>query len=103
MAQSPQSPLASLEKLDPELFKAMQQGRQFALGDGGALPKKYKLLIAVALDAAHGSPDGVRNLAQQAMKEGATKQELADTLRVVHYIFGGGAIHVAARGLQGVF
>ncbi len=95
----PENPLKTLETLDPELLKLVNEIRQFALEDG-ALSKKFKLLIALALDASHGTIDGVRALTQQAMKAGATKQEIAETLRVAQYISGVGAVYTAAHALK---
>ncbi len=55
-----ESPLEILEKVDPKLLKFVTDGRAFALEDG-ALPKKFKLLIAVALGVSEEAVDGVRN------------------------------------------
>jgi alkylhydroperoxidase/carboxymuconolactone decarboxylase family protein YurZ len=52
-------PLKIFEKIDPELFKLVQNTDEFALANG-ALSKKFKLLIAMALDASHGAAHGVR-------------------------------------------
>ena len=95
-------PLKSLERLDPKLLKLVDDTRQFALSDG-ALPKKFKLLIALALDAADGAVDGVKSLAQAAMQAGATKEEIAETLRVAQYISGVGSIYTASRALKELF
>ena len=95
-------PLQPLENLDPELRKLVGDNRQFALSDG-ALPLKIKLLIAMALDSALGSERGVTALTQQAMQAGATKEEIAETLRVVYYISGARGTHTAAQGLKGLF
>ena len=92
-------PLKVLETLDPELLKLVQRSHDFAIDDG-ALPKKTKLLIALALDASKGATDGVTALAGAALAAGATKQEIAETLRVAHYICGAGSIYTAARGLR---
>lgn len=97
-----ENPLAVLEKLDPELLKMLGDNRQLALADG-ALPMKFKLLIAMALDAAHGASDGVGSLARQALQAGATKQEIAEALRITQLICGIGSIYTAARGLRGLF
>ena len=94
-------PLAILEKLDPELLKLTRDGGRFALAEG-ALPRKVKFLIAMALDAAHGASDGVAALARAAMNAGATKEEVAEALRVAHYVAGAGATYTAARGLADV-
>jgi alkylhydroperoxidase/carboxymuconolactone decarboxylase family protein YurZ len=92
-------PLKTLEKLDPELLRLVEDTRQLALGDG-ALPGKFKLLIALALDAAHGAVDGVKSLAQAAMQAGATKEEIAEALRVAQYVSGVGCIYTAAKALN---
>jgi alkylhydroperoxidase/carboxymuconolactone decarboxylase family protein YurZ len=97
-----ENPLQILEKVDPELLKLVQNTNTLALTDG-ALPKKFKLLIAMALDAAHGTVDGVRSLAGQAMKAGATKEEVAEAIRVAQYISGVGSVYTAARAFKDLF
>jgi len=92
-------PLKIFEKLDPELLKLVENTRELALADG-ALPKKFKLLIAMALDASHGAVQGVKALAQAAMQAGATKEEIAEALRVTQYICGVGSVYTAAQALK---
>ena len=95
-------PLKVFEQNDPGLFKLVTDTKTFAMTDG-ALPKKMKLLIAMALDAAHGTESGVRSLALQAKEAGATKQEILEAIRVAHYICGTGAVYTAAPALEDVF
>ncbi len=95
-------PLKILSKLDPELLKLVENTRELALADG-ALPKKFKLLIAMALDASHGAVQGVKALAQAAMQAGATKEEIAEALRVTQYISGVGSVYTAAHALKELF
>jgi alkylhydroperoxidase/carboxymuconolactone decarboxylase family protein YurZ len=95
-------PLKILEKIDPELLKFVQNTNAFALADG-ALPRKIKLLIAMALDAAHGAVEGVKSLTQQAMQAGATKEEVVEALRVAQYVSGAGAVYTAARAFKELF
>jgi len=95
-------PLKIFEKIDPELLKLVQNTNAFALADG-ALPRKIKLLIAMALDAAHGTVEGTRALTEQAMKAGATREEIVETIRVAQYISGAGSVYVAARALKELF
>jgi len=95
-------PLKILEKIDPDLRKLVQSTNDFALADG-ALPKKFKLLIAMALDAAHGAADGVKSLADQALKAGASKEEIMEAIRVTQYVSGVGAVYTAARGFAELF
>ena len=94
-------PLKVFEKVDPELFRLVQSTREFAFADG-ALPEKFKILIAMALDAAQGAVGGVQALAQAAMAAGATEKEIAEVLRVAQYVCGAGSIYTAAHGLRGV-
>jgi alkylhydroperoxidase/carboxymuconolactone decarboxylase family protein YurZ len=95
-------PLKVFEKIDPELFKLVQNTNAFALADG-ALSKKFKLLIAMALDASHGAARGVKSLAELAMKAGATREEITEALRVAQYVSGVGSIYTAADGLRDLF
>jgi alkylhydroperoxidase/carboxymuconolactone decarboxylase family protein YurZ len=95
-------PLKVFEKIDSELLKLVQNTSALAISDG-ALPRKFKLLIAMALDASHGAADGVRALAEQAMKAGATKEEIAETIRVAQYISGVGSVYTAARAFKDLF
>jgi alkylhydroperoxidase/carboxymuconolactone decarboxylase family protein YurZ len=95
-------PLKIFEKIDPELLKLVKDTNAFALADG-ALPRKFKLLIAMALDASHGTVQGVKSLTQQAMQAGATKEEVMETLRVAQYISGAGAVYTAAHAFKEIF
>jgi len=95
-------PLKIFEKLDPELLKLVENTRELALTDG-ALPKKFKLLIAMALDASHGAVQGVKALAHAAMQAGATKEEITEALRVAQYVSGAGSVYTAAHALNELF
>ena len=97
-----ENPLKIIEKLDPELFKNVEAIQTLALTDGG-LPRKTKLLMAMALDASHGTVEGTRSLTQQAMKAGATKEEVMETLRVAQYISGVGCVYTAAHAFKDLF
>ena len=96
----PENPLKVFETLDPELLKVVENNRELAFSDG-ALPGKFKYLIAMALDAAHGTENGVASLAQQAMRAGASKEEVAEAIRVTYFIAGVGSTYTAAHGLTG--
>jgi alkylhydroperoxidase/carboxymuconolactone decarboxylase family protein YurZ len=98
----PEHPLKIFEKVDPELRKSIQSNNEFTFADG-ALPRKVKLLIAMALDAAHGTSDGVKSLAGQAMQAGATREEVMEALRVANYISGVGSVYTAAKAFNEMF
>ncbi len=95
------NPLQSLIDLEPTLFQSMEKNRKEAFSDG-KLELKYKFLIAMALDASHGAKDGVGALARLALENGATKEEIAETLKVLYYVSGGASMYVASLGLDGV-
>jgi alkylhydroperoxidase/carboxymuconolactone decarboxylase family protein YurZ len=89
----PEDPLATMRKLDPALMKHLHDTNNFIYTDG-ALPKKIKLLIAMAFDAAAGAQGG------EAMKEGATKEEIAETIRVAYQLTGVGSVYAASAALK---
>ncbi len=92
-------PLKIYEKLDPDLLKHIENSRDFVFADG-ALPRKYKLLIAMAFDASYGAVNGVKSLAQQALEAGATKEEIAEALRVAQHLSGVGCVYTAGQALK---
>jgi len=94
-------PLAALQKIDPKIMGHLKDMDELIYGSG-ALPKKVKLLMAMAFDAAHGADQGVKALALVAMKEGATKEEIAEALRVAYHLSGVGALYTASSGLKDV-
>ncbi len=94
-------PLKIYEELDPKLLNLVNNTRDLALADG-ALPRKMKLLIAMVLDAVNGASEGVQALAREAIKAGATKEEISEALRVAQYICGVGCVYTAARALREV-
>jgi alkylhydroperoxidase/carboxymuconolactone decarboxylase family protein YurZ len=94
-------PLKVFESVDPGLVKLVEDTGEFALADG-ALPRRFKLLIAMALDAAHGAVGGVEALARMALQAGATKEEIAEALRVAQYVSGVGSVYTAAHALREV-
>lgn len=98
----PVNPLQVFQKLDPELLKAIENNRILALKDG-VLPKKFKILIEMAMIADHGAVDGVRSLAKQAMEAGASKDEIAEVLRIVLFISGTSSVYAAGKALADLY
>ncbi|HBE72731.1 MAG TPA: carboxymuconolactone decarboxylase family protein [candidate division Zixibacteria bacterium] len=92
-------PLAAMQKLDPKLMEHLKAADQLVYADG-ALPRKTKLLMAMAFDAAHGAVNGVRALAGQARAAGATDAEIAEAVRVAYHLSGVGSVYVASQGLR---
>ncbi len=61
----PENPLGVISALDPRFMEEMKRVESLVYGDG-ALPAKIKYLMAMAFDAAHGAPEGVKWLAGAA-------------------------------------
>lgn len=94
-------PLAALASVDPKLREHVRTNSAFVYADG-ALPKKIKLLLAMAFDAEHGAENGVRSLATQAIEAGATAEEIAEVLRVASHLTGVGCLYTASAALKEV-
>jgi alkylhydroperoxidase/carboxymuconolactone decarboxylase family protein YurZ len=94
--------LSTMLKIDPAFMHHIKGVEDMVYGDG-ALPRKVKLLIAMAFDASHGAVSGVKSLGQSAVKAGATKEEIAEVLRVACYLGGVGTIYAASQGLKELF
>jgi alkylhydroperoxidase/carboxymuconolactone decarboxylase family protein YurZ len=93
--------LKPIEDLDKDLYDLVEKTRDMSLQDG-ALPRKIKLLIAMALDASRGSVPGVTALIKQAIDAGATKIEIMEALRITHFIYGVGSVYTVALALNGI-
>ena len=96
------NPLNTIAKLDPDLMELIENNESLAL-DAGALSRKDKLLIAIALDASKGAVQGVQSLTLQALDVGATKEEIMDAVRVAQYISGVGCVYTAAAAFNEIF
>jgi alkylhydroperoxidase/carboxymuconolactone decarboxylase family protein YurZ len=95
-------PLKIYEKLDPDLLKHVENSGDFVFAEG-ALPRKFKLLIAMAFDESYGAVNGVKSLAQQAINAGATKEEITEALRVAEHLSGVGCVYTAGVALKELF
>ncbi len=67
------------------------------------MPRKYKLLIAMAFDASYGVVNGVKSLAEQAIDVGATQEEIMKALRVAQHLSGVGCVYAAGHALKELF
>ncbi len=63
----------------------------------GKLDLKTKILVTLALDAAFGAKDGVRNLAAAARTAGASEEEIAEVLRQAFLL---GGIPAVVAGME---
>ena len=74
--------LEQLEEKDPEFGELVSQVRAQSRA-GGALSAKTKVLIAMALDAGMNHPNGVESLSAAAREQGATDEEILETIELV--------------------
>ena len=72
-----------LRELDPDFLEAYLAFRSVPHREG-PLPQKYKELIMIAINAAttHLYGPGVRRHMQNALKAGATKEEILETIQL---------------------
>ena len=83
--------LPKMGKLAPEAMTAFRAYDKAALADG-AIPKKYKELMAIAVALTTQCPYCIEVHRQEALKAGATEQELAEVVFVASALRAGAAI-----------
>jgi|GEM_PF-328033 len=81
--------LEAFKRRDPELVDTYMAMRERILKDG-AIPAKYKLLMAMVTDAIAAHPAGVTTLANDASAAGASEAEITEAVEV-GYLYGGTA------------
>lgn len=91
--------LKKLGELAPEAMKAFSAFNDAALADG-AIPLKYKELIAVAVALATQCPYCIEIHVKKAKKAGATEEELAEASLVTAALRAGGAITHATHVVE---
>src|SRR4051812_3888496 len=85
--------------LAPEAFKAFQAFDAAATKDG-AIPHKYKELIAIAVALTTQCPYCIEIHTRNARKAGATEQELAETTIVAAALRAGAAMTHGTHTLE---
>ncbi len=93
--------LAKLKKMDslaPQVMKAFWAFDRAAVADG-AIPVKYKELIAVAVALTTQCPYCIDIHSGNARKAGATEQEMAEAAMVAAALRAGGAVTHATHAL----
>ena len=83
--------LAHVTELVPETMNAFRTWDKLALSDG-AIPKKYKELMAIAVALTTQCPYCIELHRQQAVDAGASETELAEVVQVTAALRAGGAI-----------
>lgn len=90
-ANSELAKLAALEKAKPDIMKAFAAFDAAAMADG-AVPKKYKELIAVAVALTTQCQYCLAIHTESARKAGATDEELAEVTFVASALRAGAAV-----------
>ncbi len=83
--------LPKMDALAPDAMKAFWAFDKAALADG-AIPKKYKELMALAVALTTQCPYCIEIHKGQAMKAGATQEELTETVLVAAALRAGAAV-----------
>jgi alkylhydroperoxidase/carboxymuconolactone decarboxylase family protein YurZ len=96
------NPLDIYKVFDPKVIESFNRLQDLVFCEG-ALPQKSKVLIAMAIDVEHGALQGATALGKRALKLGATKEEVIETLRVSYYVGGNRALFTSAQILQNLF
>ena len=85
------SKLSKLGELAPDTWKAFVAFDEAAFKEG-AIPLKYKELMAVAVALTTQCPYCIEIHAKKAKQAGATEQELAETTLIAAALRAGGAV-----------
>jgi AhpD family alkylhydroperoxidase len=91
--------IKQMNELAPEVMKAFWAFDKLAVADG-AIPVKYKELIAVAVAVTTQCPYCIDIHAANARRAGATEAELAEATIVAASLRAGGAITHATHALS---
>lgn len=92
--------LPRMGKLSPEAMTAFRAWDKIAHAEG-AIPKKYKELIAIAVALTTQCPYCIEVHRQEAVKAGVTEQELTEVIHVAAALRAGGAITHGTHLLEG--
>jgi alkylhydroperoxidase/carboxymuconolactone decarboxylase family protein YurZ len=91
--------LEPLEHRDPR-FADSYTAMSGRIMNDGAIPAKYKLLMAMITDAVGAHPVGVRVLADEARAAGASEAEVTEAVEVGYLCGGTGALVIGMNALH---
>lgn len=96
------NPLDIYREFDPKVIESYNSLQDLVFSKG-ALPQKFKVLKAMAIDVERGALQGATALGRRALKLEASKDEIIKTLRVSYYVGGNRALFTSAQVLQNLF
>lgn len=91
----------TLVSAQPEVMQAFNRFHQ-AAGADGALDRKTKELMALAISVTHGCDDCIAHHVHDAMEAGASREEFADALGVAVLMGGGPGMIYASHAIDAV-
>ncbi|WP_440952596.1 carboxymuconolactone decarboxylase family protein [Methanococcoides sp. FTZ1] len=91
--------LETLEAIDPHFVKKYSRCDQKLLTDG-ALPAKVKILMALAVVASKQCEACTVSQMKSALKNGATKEEIMETMEVISITSGAPAVAACRDALK---
>lgn len=91
--------LDRLAELAPEAFRSFARFDQAAF-EGGAIPLRYKELMAVAVALTTQCPYCIEIHAAKAVSAGATEQELAETTLIAAALRAGASVTHGTHALR---
>jgi len=92
--------LKDMSKLAPAEFKAWFALNDIVARDGGAIPKKYRELIALAVAFTTQCPYCIEAHAKGAKMAGASREEIAESSFIAAALRAGGAATHGAMALK---
>ncbi len=92
-------PLLVLKERDEKIYNMIKEIEDFAMQDG-AIPLKYKLLTVFAIDASHGTINGVKSLYNACKAIGVTDEEINEMIKLATYVSGVSCSYVVADALN---
>jgi AhpD family alkylhydroperoxidase len=93
--------MRTLEVHAPETMQAFMAFDKAALG-GGAIPGKYKELMALALACTTQCPYCIELHSSKARENGASESEMAEAVLVAAALRAGGAITHGTHAMKGI-
>lgn len=87
---------------DPALLQAFSQQYDICNKELNHLPRKYRELIILALGCAFKTPTTINVHARLALENGATIEEIGETLRLVFFLGGANCLIPAAEIFEAV-
>jgi alkylhydroperoxidase/carboxymuconolactone decarboxylase family protein YurZ len=86
---------------DPDYVKARKPLMELSVGEGKALPIKYREMVIIGILAYRGgNPDGILAHMRRAIEHGATKRELLEAIQSAAVPGGGPTFSAGARALM---